>query len=88
MQADQAIRLQAGQFLTTAEAVENLVVSVDDQRPVFLKQVAEVLDGPAEATTLLADRVRAAGLYGATTRWRTSRKLARRHRAVRRIIPP
>lgn len=51
VQADQAVRLQAGQFLTTAEAVENLVVSVNDQRPVFLKQVADVQDGPAEPTT-------------------------------------
>ena len=51
VQADQAIRLQAGQFLGSAETVENLVVSVNDQRPVFLKQVADVEDGPAEATT-------------------------------------
>ncbi len=51
VQTDQAVRLQAGQFLQTAEAVENLVVSVNDQRPVFLKQVAEIQDGPAEATT-------------------------------------
>jgi multidrug efflux pump subunit AcrB len=51
VQADQAVRLQAGQFLTTAEAVENLVVSVNDQRPVFLKQVADVQDGPAEPAT-------------------------------------
>jgi multidrug efflux pump subunit AcrB len=50
VQDDQAIRFQAGQFLTTAETVENLVVSVNDQRPVFLKQVAEVRDGPAEPT--------------------------------------
>ncbi len=51
VQADQAVRLQAGQFLQTAEAVENLVVSVNDQRPVFLKQVADVRDGPAEPAT-------------------------------------
>jgi multidrug efflux pump subunit AcrB len=51
VQADQAVRFQAGQFLATAEAVENLVVSVNEQRPVFLKQVAEVQDGPGEATT-------------------------------------
>jgi len=51
VQADQAVRLQAGQFLTTADTVENLVVSVNEQRPVFLKQVADVQDGPAEPTT-------------------------------------
>jgi multidrug efflux pump subunit AcrB len=51
VRADQAIQFQAGQFLSTAEAVENLVVSVDNQRPVFLKQVADVQDGPAEPAT-------------------------------------
>ena len=51
VQTDKAIRLQAGQFLGSAETVENLVVSVNDQRPVFLKQVADVEDGPTEATT-------------------------------------
>jgi multidrug efflux pump subunit AcrB len=51
VQADQAVRFQAGQFLTTAAMVENLVVSVDEQKPVFLKQVAEVEDGPAEPAT-------------------------------------
>ncbi|MBN1509050.1 MAG: efflux RND transporter permease subunit [Sedimentisphaerales bacterium] len=51
VQTDRAVRLQTGRFLTTAEGVENLVVSVNDQRPVFLKQVADVEDGPAEPTT-------------------------------------
>ena len=51
VQTDRAIRLQAGQFLGSAETVENLVVSTSDQRPVFLKQVADVADGPTEATT-------------------------------------
>jgi multidrug efflux pump subunit AcrB len=48
---DQAVRFQTGQFLTSADAVRNLVVAVDNQRPVFLKQVAEVSDGPTEPTT-------------------------------------
>ncbi len=51
VQTDQAVQFQAGRFVTSAEEVSNLVVGIDDQRPVFLKQVAEVRDGPAEATT-------------------------------------
>ncbi|NLH16882.1 MAG: efflux RND transporter permease subunit [Phycisphaerae bacterium] len=49
--ADKSIRFQAGQFLTNAETAANLIVSATDQRPVYLRQVAEVLDGPAEATS-------------------------------------
>jgi multidrug efflux pump subunit AcrB len=48
---DTAIRFQAGQFLTSAETVGNLIVGAADQRPVYLRQVAEVLDGPADATS-------------------------------------
>ncbi len=51
VQTDRTMRLQAGRFLTTAQEVGNLVVGVDDYRPVFLKQVADVTDGPAESTT-------------------------------------
>ncbi len=51
VRSDQAVRFQAGQFLTSAEDVGNLVVGVDNQKPVFLKQVADVTDGPSEATS-------------------------------------
>ncbi|WP_163715193.1 efflux RND transporter permease subunit [Mangrovibacterium lignilyticum] len=40
--------VQAGEFLKTTEDVENLVVSVYKDHPVYLKQVAEILDGPQE----------------------------------------
>ena len=45
------IRLDAGRFLMSAGEVENLVVAVKDGRPVFLKEVASVRDGPAEPET-------------------------------------
>ncbi len=51
VRADQAVRFQAGQFLTSAESVGSLVVGVDGQKPVFLKQVADVADGPSEPTS-------------------------------------
>ncbi len=43
--------LEAGEFLHSAEEVKDLVVGVYDGRPVYLKDVATVLDGPAEITS-------------------------------------
>ena len=48
---NQEIRLDAGRFLTSAGEVENLVVGVRDKKPIFLKEVASVQDGPAEPET-------------------------------------
>jgi multidrug efflux pump subunit AcrB len=45
---NEEIRLEAGRFLPSAEAVGNLVVSVQEMRPVLLKEVASLRDGPAE----------------------------------------
>ncbi|MGD9930009.1 MAG: efflux RND transporter permease subunit [Mangrovibacterium sp.] len=42
--------VEAGDFLKTAEDVANLVIGVHNGSPVYLKQVAEVLDGPQEPT--------------------------------------
>lgn len=43
---DSAFSIETGNFLTSAEDVENLVVGTNQQQPVFLKQVAKVTDGP------------------------------------------
>ena len=40
--------VEAGDFLKTAEDVENLVVKINNGNPVYLKQVAQILDGPEE----------------------------------------
>jgi len=48
---NQEIKLNAGRFLASAEEVGNLIVGVDGERPVFLKEVASVQDGPAETAT-------------------------------------
>ncbi|MGC8493977.1 MAG: efflux RND transporter permease subunit [Syntrophobacteraceae bacterium] len=45
---DNVVQLHAGRFLTTADEVKNLVVGVRDMKPVFLKDVASVRDGPGE----------------------------------------
>jgi len=44
--SDTEFLVETGQFLKTAEDIENLVVGVIDQAPIYLKQVAKVIDGP------------------------------------------
>jgi len=43
--------VEAGKFLTSADDVGNLIVSVHDGKPVYLKNIAEVRDGPDESKT-------------------------------------
>ena len=45
------MRLDAGRFLTSAREVENLIVGVQEMRPVYLSEVATVRDGPADPET-------------------------------------
>ena len=40
--------VEAGEFLRTSDDVSNLVVGIQNGSPVYLKQVAEILDGPEE----------------------------------------
>ncbi len=44
---DTAFSIEAGNFLKDAGDVENLVVGVNKQQPVYLRQVAKIVDGPA-----------------------------------------
>lgn len=44
---DTEFLLTTGQFLSTAEDVENLVIGTSQNMPVYLKQVATVEDGPS-----------------------------------------
>jgi len=46
------IHVKAGPFLTDAREVMNLMVSLHEDRPVYLRDVAAIIDGPAEANTL------------------------------------
>lgn len=46
-QGDTEYLLTTGQFLKTAEDVENLVVGTHQNMPVYLKQIANVEDGPS-----------------------------------------
>ena len=47
---NQNFLVETGRFIRSREDLESLVVGVSDQRPVYLRQVAEITDGPAEAT--------------------------------------
>jgi len=47
-QDNKAIRLEAGQFLGSAEEVRRIVAAVSNGQPVFLEDVATVEDGPEE----------------------------------------
>jgi len=53
--------VETGRFIRSREDLEALVVGVSEQRPVYLRQVAEVTDGPAEATSYVWFGVGAAG---------------------------
>jgi multidrug efflux pump subunit AcrB len=46
LQGDTAFAIETGNFLTTAEDVQNLVVGTNQGQPVFLRSVAAVTDGP------------------------------------------
>jgi multidrug efflux pump subunit AcrB len=49
--ANSEVLVDVGQFLTTAEEVGDVVLSSYGGRPVYLKDVAEVTDGPEEPAT-------------------------------------
>ena len=46
---NQSFLVETGRFIRSREDLESLVVGVSEQRPVYLRQVAEVTDGPNEA---------------------------------------
>src|SRR5574337_536685 len=48
---NQSFLVETGRFIRSREDLESLVVGVNEQRPVYLRQVAEVTDGPADATS-------------------------------------
>ena len=54
VQNDQEYLVTTGQFLSNAEDVENLVVGVNKNTPVYLKQVATVQDGPSTAKSYVS----------------------------------
>lgn len=47
-QGNREFKVQSGGFINSAEDLQNLVIGTINQQPVFLKDVAEVTDGPEE----------------------------------------
>tara|TARA_R110001583_G_scaffold93777_1_gene236989 strand:+ start:10092 stop:13283 length:3192 start_codon:yes stop_codon:yes gene_type:complete len=54
VKGDQEYLITTGKFLTSAEDVNNLVVGVYKNRPVYLKQVAEIQDGPSTPSSYVS----------------------------------
>ena len=52
--AGEEIQVTAGEFLSSAEQVAELVVAVSDGRPVYLRDIAEIRFGPAYADTYVS----------------------------------
>jgi len=50
-ESDRLVRVEAGRAFAAAGELEDLVLQVAGDRPVFLKDVAEVVDGPEEQTS-------------------------------------
>ncbi len=48
---NESFLVETGRFIRSKEDLEGVVVGVNEQRPVYLRQVAEVTDGPTEATS-------------------------------------
>lgn len=65
--------VDTGGFLRNAEELGNVVVSVSDGRPIYLKDVAQITDGPEEPSDYVfmgfgpASKESKAGLYEAVT---------------------
>ena len=48
---NESFLVETGRFIRSKEDLEGVVVGVNEQRPVYLRQVAEVTDGPTEVTS-------------------------------------
>ena len=46
LQQDTSFSVETGNFLNTADDVANLIVGINQQQPVYLKQVAKIEEGP------------------------------------------
>lgn len=58
---DEEFLVQAGSFLSSAEEISSLVVGVQNNKPVYLDEVANVVDGPEEAAEYVSFGIGAAG---------------------------
>ncbi|MBI4559552.1 MAG: efflux RND transporter permease subunit [Candidatus Hydrogenedentes bacterium] len=73
-EANREFLVEAGAFLDDAEAVGNVVIGVWNGRPVYLRDVAEIVDGPEEPAQYVfygegpaAEHTHRLGTHGETT---------------------
>jgi multidrug efflux pump subunit AcrB len=78
--------LEAGTRLRTADEVRNSVVSSAGARPVFVRDVADVVDGGAEPTTYVSFQSRASGAQPAVTIAVAKRKGTNATDVTRRVV--
>ena len=64
-QGNATLTVEAGPFFTDAREVMNLVVGVQGDQPVYLRDVAAIVDGPDEVTSLTRFALGPAGLLAA-----------------------
>jgi multidrug efflux pump subunit AcrB len=50
-QGNAVIQVEVGPFLRTVDELNTVMVGVHDDRPIYLQDVAEIVDGPSEITT-------------------------------------
>jgi multidrug efflux pump subunit AcrB len=50
-QGNEAIEVEAGPFLRSVEELRNVMVGVFQDRPIYLRDVAKIVDGPSETQT-------------------------------------
>ena len=96
-ESNREILIETGGFLRNVDDVANLVVGVSDGRPIYMRDVAEVVDGPEELTSYVLhaasqgsepnslDRYPQAPFANAVTLSIAKRKGADAHRVVQQL---
>jgi multidrug efflux pump subunit AcrB len=80
------IGLEAGSRLRTAEELRNTVVSSTRGRPVFVRDVADVIDGDAEPTSYVTFQSKTSGAHPAVTIAVAKRKGTNATDVTRRVV--
>jgi len=78
--------LEAGSRLRTADELRNTVVTATSGRPVFVRDVAEVVDGDAEPASYVAFQSKASGAQPAVTIAVAKRKNTNATDVARRVV--
>ena len=85
---NQQYLLETGQFLRTAEDVRNVVAGVANDKPIFVRDVAQVTDGGEEPSQYVRFSEWERLLSGGDDRRFQAQGNQRRHRGRRRPAPP